>query len=441
MTLPDRLLHALAPWRHAPAWCVAFSGGLDSTVLLHLLAELREREVLPPLSAIHVAHGLQAAAEPWPAHCRAVCQRLGIALRIVRVEVERNAASLEQAAREARYAAFAAALRPGDVLLTAQHRDDQAETLLFRLLRGAGVRGLGGMPASRPLGEGQLVRPLLAVSRAELETYARQHALPWVEDPSNADTGFARNFLRRQVMPLFSSHWPQAAANLARATAHLREADALLGELAEQDLAPARAPSPWPWLSLPSLRLEPLLALSEARQRNALRHWLTPFTRLPDSEHWAGWACLRDAADDRAPVWRLEGGELRRAAGRLWWLAGPWLQAPQLDEVYGGGQVDLPGNGRLFWEGDLPPGPLRLAYRRGGERLSLAGRGTRDLKRLLNESALPPFVRDRLPLLLRGDELLAVANLPALRASEVQGGLHWECPKTNLGFELTGRFR
>lgn len=433
MTLPDRLLHALAPWRDAAAWRVAFSGGLDSTVLLHALVELREREALPPLSAIHVAHGLQAAAEAWPAHCRAVCERLGIPLQVAHVEVDRNAASLEQAAREARYAAFAAALRPGDVLLTAQHRDDQAETLLFRLLRGAGVRGLGGMPASRPLGKGRLVRPLLAVSRAELEAYARQHALPWVEDPSNADTGFARNFLRRQVMPLFSAHWPQAAANLARAAAHLREADALLGELAEQDLAPAREPSPWPWLSLPSLRLEPLLALSEARQRNALRHWLAPLTRLPDSEHWAGWACLRDAADDRAPVWRLEGGELRRAAGRLWWLAGPWLQAPQLDEVYGGGQLDLPGNGRLFWEGDLPPGPLRLAYRCGGERLSLAGRGTRDLKRLLNESALPPFVRDRLPLLLRGDELLAVANLPALRVSEVQGGLHWECPRTTSG--------
>lgn len=438
MTLPDRLLHALAPWRDAAAWRVAFSGGLDSTVLLHLLAELRERETLPPLSAIHVAHGLQAAAEPWPAHCRAVCERLGIALQVVRVDVDRNAASLEQAAREARYAAFAAALRPGDVLLTAQHRDDQAETLLFRLLRGAGVRGLGGMPVSRPLGAGSLVRPLLAVSRAELESWARHHGLQWVEDPSNTDTRFARNFLRQQVMPLLAGYWPQVAGNLARTAAHLREADALLGELADQDLVAAREPSPWPWLSLPSLRLEPLQMLSEARQRNALRHWLAPLTRLPDSEHWAGWACLRDAVDDRAPVWRLQGGELRRAAGRLWWLSGPWLNSVHLKAGFAGGQIDLPGNGLARWQGRLPSGELRLAYRQGGERMTLAARGTRDLKRLLNESGLPPFVRDRLPLLLRGDELLAVANLPALCTSEVRGRLHWECPKANLGFELTG---
>lgn len=429
MNLPDRLLSALAPWRQAPAWRVAFSGGLDSTVLLHLLVNLREREEVPPLSAIHVAHGLQAAAEPWPAHCRAICARLGVELSIVPVTVERGAASLEQAARAARYAAFAERLGPGEVLLTGQHLDDQAETLLFRLLRGAGVRGLGGMPEQRPLGAGHLARPLLAVSRAELEAYAREQGLKWVEDPSNTDTGFARNFLRQRVMPLFLAHWPQASANLARAAGHLREADALLGELAEQDLTAARESSPWPWLELPSLRLEPLLHLSEARQRNALRHWLAPLTRLPDSEHWAGWQCLRDAAGERAPVWRLEAGELRRAAGRLWWLAGPWLQAPQLDEAYGGGPVELPDNGRLHWHGELPTGPLRLAYRQGGERLVLAGRGTRDLKRLLNESALPPFVRDRLPLLLRGDELLAVANLPHLRAQGVAGQLCWQSPK------------
>lgn len=436
MTLPDRLLRALAPWRDAPAWRLAFSGGLDSTVLLHLLATLREREALPPLSAVHVAHGLQAAAESWPAHCQAVCAQLGLELQVVAVSVDRKVASLEQSARTARYVALAGLLQPDEVLLTAQHRDDQAETLLFRLLRGAGARGLGGMPAQRPLGAGRLVRPLLEVSRGELEAYARDHDLRWVEDPSNADIGFARNFLRRQVMPLLASHWPRAADSLARAAQHLREADGLLGELAEQDLAAAGEPSPWPWLSVPSLPLEPLVRLSEARQRNALRHWLAPLTRLPDSDHWAGWHCLRDAASDRAPVWRLERGELRRAAGRLWWLAGPWLLVPVLDERYYGKAMVLPDNGRLFWEGVLPSGPLRVAYRRGGESLALPTRGTRDLKRLLNESAVPAFVRDRLPLLFRGDELLAVANLPDLRAGGVTGRLCWESPTSNLGFEL-----
>ena len=430
MTLADRLLSALAPWRCAPAWRVAFSGGLDSTVLLHLLAELRGNEALPPLSAIHVVHGLQAAAERWPAHCQAVCEQWGIELQTVPVTVDRNVASLEQAARMARYDAFADILRPDEILLTAQHRDDQAETLLFRLLRGAGVRGLGGMPINRPLGAGRLVRPLLHISRAELEGYARHHDLRWVEDPSNSDTRFARNFLRQKVMPQLAAHWPGATGNLARSAAHLREADALLGELADLDLVAARESPPWPWLPVPSLRLAPLLALSEARQRNALRHWLAPLTLLPDSDHWAGWACLRDAADDRAPRWRLETGELRRSAGRLWWLSDAWLETPRLNAAYAGAEVELPGNGRVGWQGDLPPGELRLTYRQGGERLCLAGRGTRDLKRLLNESGLPPFVRERLPLLLRGDELLAVANLPVLRAAEVQGRLCWECPKT-----------
>ena len=436
MILSDRLLSILESWRAAPAWRVAFSGGLDSTVLLHLLAELRGREALPSISAIHVAHGLQAAAEAWPAHCRAACEWLGVDLQVVHVTVDRSTASLEQAARDARYAAFAEALLPGEILLTAQHCDDQAETLLFRLLRGAGVRGLGGIPSSRPLGEGRLVRPLLNASRAELEAWARSRDLQWVEDASNLDTRYARNYLRQQIMPLLTAHWPRAAVSLSRAAEHCREADALLGELAEQDLAPARDSSPWPWLSLSSLRLAPLLALSEARQRNAMRHWLAPLTRLPDSEHWAGWVCLRDAADDRAPVWRLRDGELHRAAGRLWWLSGSWLSSSYLDAGFAGGRVDLPENGFVRWEGSLPPGELRLAYRQGGERLVLPGRGARDLKRLLNENGVPSFVRDRLPLLLRGDELLAVANMPVLRATEVDGCLHWECPRAQLGFEL-----
>ncbi|ERI53187.1 hypothetical protein N878_16440, partial [Pseudomonas sp. EGD-AK9] len=187
MTALDiRLRAALQPWRTAPAWRIAFSGGLDSSVLLHLLAGLVRREALPPLAAIHVHHGLQPAAEAWPEHCARSCAQLDIPLEIVAVQVAPGA-SLEQAARQARYAAFAARLGEGEVLLGAQHRDDQAETLLFRLLRGAGVRGLAAMPVARPLGRGTLVRPLLDVPRTELLAYAEAHGLSWVEDPSNAD--------------------------------------------------------------------------------------------------------------------------------------------------------------------------------------------------------------------------------------------------------------
>ncbi|WP_404940808.1 tRNA lysidine(34) synthetase TilS [Pseudomonas chlororaphis] len=278
--LTQKLLQRLLPWLDRSAWRIAFSGGLDSTVLLHLLAQLRQRHRLPPLTAIHVHHGLQAAADAWPEHCRTQCEALGVPLQIVAVQVQPGA-SLERAAREARYAAFEEAAGGNELLLTAQHRDDQAETLLFRLLRGAGVRGLSAMPASRALGQGHLLRPLLDVSRDELERYARDHQLHWIDDPSNQDRQFSRNYLRHQVFPLLTARWPQAASSMARSAAHLREARELLDELAIIDLRAAALGVEFEWLGLPSLALAPLVGLSEARQRNALSHWLSKLRHCP----------------------------------------------------------------------------------------------------------------------------------------------------------------
>jgi tRNA(Ile)-lysidine synthase len=425
--LPSRLLLNLEPWRNAAHWRIAFSGGLDSTVLLHLLAHLVKTESLPPLCAVHIHHGLQAAADAWPQHCQSICDALGVPLLIERVKVQPGA-SLERAARDARYAVFSSLTQANDVLLTGQHRDDQAETLLFRLLRGAGVRGLSGMPAQRPVGQGTLIRPLLDISRAELEEYAQAHQLRWIEDPSNQDRQFSRNYLRHQVMPLLSARWPQAQASMARSAAHLREAQGLLDELAQIDLAQAATAHDYAWLGLPSLELAPLAALSAARQRNAISHWLEPFTQLPDSDHWSGWTDLCKAAPDASPVWRLAEGELHRSAGRVWWLSGNWLRTPVIgaDWQAPSSALRLADNGRVMFSGQAPSGPLQIRYRQGGEVMHLADRGHRDLKRLLNERAVPGFVRGRLPLLFRGDELLAVANLPGLDGP-VQGGwkLHW----------------
>ncbi len=431
-SLEQKLLAALQPWRGAPAWCVALSGGLDSTVLLHLLAGLRSREALPVLSAIHVHHGLQAAADAWPTHCQALCDRLGVPLQIEFVRVD-TWSSLERAAREARYAALAGRLAAGELLLTGQHRDDQAETLLFRLLRGAGVRGLAAMPAFRPLGKGTLLRPLLDVSRAELERYARDQQLSWIEDPSNTDTTLARNFLRHEVLPALARHWPAAGANLARTAGHMSEAQQLLSELAEQDLATAAGEHAFSWLGLPSLALAPLQELSESRQRNALRHWLAPLTLLPDSEHWAGWRNLREAAVDAEPIWRLTRGELRRADGRLWWLSDEWLNTPTTPAPWSAPKeaLILPGNGLAQLQGEPPEGDLQLRYRQGGEQMRLPGRGSRDLKRLLNERGVPAFARARLPLLYCGEELLAVANLEGLDGPGCgKWQLRW-CPPTS----------
>lgn len=430
--LADRLFASLTPFVDAPSWCVALSGGLDSSVLLHALVSLKGRQTLPVLRAIHVHHGLQPAADAWPAHCQRLCDGLGVELAVRHVRVA-LAASIEQSARDARYAAFAEALLPGEVLLTGQHRDDQAETLLLRLLRGAGVRGLAGMPVRRRLGVGELVRPLLDVSRAELLAYAQAHGLQWVEDPSNQQTQFSRNYLRHAVLPAITARWPQVRRSLARTAGHLAEARELLDELAQEDLALLSAPDEFSWLKLPSLNLPALKQLSPARQRNALQYWLASRTRLPDSDHWAGWCDLRDASVGASAVWRLTDGELHRGGDCIYWLNGAWL-APLAEPAHWNDPLEtlrLPGNGSVSLNGNPPQQPLRIGYRQGGETLEIPGRGRRDLKRLLNERHVPPFVRSRLPLLFAGDRLLAVANLPGLSAGDLR--LDWDVPTSEQG--------
>mgnify|MGYP006170966429 FL=1 len=307
---------------------------------------------------------------------------------------------------------------------------------MFRLLRGAGVLGLSAMPVSRALGVGQLVRPLLNCSRDELLAYDCEHKLTWIEDPSNADERFSRNYLRRQVMPALLGRWPQASANIARSAAHLNEAAQLLDELAQQDISAAQVSTEFAWLPLPNLALPALRSLSEPRQRNALRYWLRPLTAMPDSEHWAGWQALRDAAVDAAPIWKLAAGELRRSDERLWWLAGDWLRSPMPASVavQGSQQVALPGNGLVRIDGILPVGNWQLGYRRGGEQIFLPGRGHRDLKRLFNELRVPAFARDRLPLLRLDNQVVAIANLAGVQGA-VDGSwqLHWQPPTSDQG--------
>lgn len=427
--LASRVLATLEPWRDAPGWCVALSGGLDSSVLLHVLASVANR---PPIRAIHIHHGLQAVADGWPAHCQRLCDSLGVELLIRHVTVEAGA-SVEQSARNARYACFAEVLQPGEILLTGQHRDDQAETLLLRLLRGAGLRGLAAMPLHRPLGAGLLVRPLLDVPRAELFALARTQGLEWVEDPSNTDVRFNRNYVRHQVMPVLASRWPQATRSLARAAAHLAEAGELLDELARDDLVAASTPGAFAWLALPSLHLPCLAQLSPARQRNALQYWLGQFTRLPDSDHWAGWNALRDARGDASPVWKLTDGELHRAGERIYWLSGDWLKSPGEAVAWPDPEssLGLPGNGSVSLHGEFSRDGLRIAFRQGGEVMTIPGRGRRDLKRLLNERQVPSFVRGRLPLLFSGEQLIAVANLPDLTDGDLQ--LEWRVPTSEQG--------
>jgi tRNA(Ile)-lysidine synthase len=290
---------------------VGLSGGCDSVVLLHALVSLG---FAGRLTAIHVHHGLSPNANAWADFCAGYCERLGVPLIVKPVAVDRkNGLGIEASARQSRYAAFAEC--PVNCLLLAQHRGDQAETLLFNLLRGAGVTGAAAMPVERGHGTQRVVRPLLEVSRHEIEAYARANDLRWIEDESNADTAYSRNFLRHEAMPLLSSRFRGVEAAFAQSAAHFAEAASLLDELAETDWQAGRDGE--------SFLLSRLRELSLPRLKNLLRYrlrrlgWQVPVaSRLEEFSRQ-----LQSAGPDRHPELVLPDGVMRAAKGRLHWLA------------------------------------------------------------------------------------------------------------------------
>lgn len=308
--LPARVGSLLAA-RIAPTQtlCVGLSGGCDSVTLLHLLCRLGYRE---RLTAVHVHHGLSPHADAWADFCTAYCADLGVPLILRRVAVDRKSGSgLEAAARQGRYAVFAEA--PGDWLLLAQHRGDQAETLLFNLLRGSGVAGAAAMPLQRAFASKQLLRPLLGSARAEIETYARDAGLAWIEDESNADLGFSRNYLRHQTLVDLSQRFPAAESALAQAAGHFAEAQGLLDELAAEDWARAADGE--------SARLDVLKALSLPRLKNLIRYRLRQLGWQPPVAARLNEFCrqVHDAGPDRHPALELVQGRLFCRNRRLFW--------------------------------------------------------------------------------------------------------------------------
>lgn len=292
--------------------CIALSGGVDSVVLLQVITALRSALDLS-LSAIHVHHGLSAGAESWSAFCADLCRQWDVPVVIARVTVARDASvGLEAAARKARYDAFATVV--ADYLLLAQHADDQAETVLHQILRGTGLRGMAGMGESRQLREGLvLLRPLLGVTRTEIEAYARAHQLAWVEDESNADTAYTRNFLRHDIAPLLGERFPHFRESLARTARHASEADAMLDALARIDLD-------WDGAHAHAEKLD---ALPPMRQVNALYHWLQwigPHAcPLPSHAQLAEWAAqlFRASPRDKSHVAGGHDFLIRRTKGGL----------------------------------------------------------------------------------------------------------------------------
>ncbi|HHJ12888.1 MAG TPA: tRNA lysidine(34) synthetase TilS [Gammaproteobacteria bacterium] len=405
----------------ASACVVAFSGGVDSHLLLHELAARRAR--LPaPLAAVHVHHGLQAQADAWARHCRAVCTRLGVPLAVLEVDARpASGESPEAAARNARYRALADWLEPGALLLTAQHRDDQAETLLLQLLRGAGPAGLAAMPAARPFGRGRLLRPLLGLPRAEILRRAQNAGLAWIEDPSNRDPAYARNFLRGEIVPRLRRRWPALDAVLARAATHQAEAAQLLDALAGIDLvACARGTG----LDIPALA-----RLDAARQRNLLRHWIRrqgfplPVARVLERLRTE----MPAARPGRSPRVDWAGAQVRRYRDVLYLMAPPPSVPEGLEYSWAGpGEQALAEAGGVLRgqavtgaDGARAPllkwphaGGYRVRFRRGGEMLRPAGSNhRRRLKTLLQEKGIPPWERERLPLIYAGETLAAVAGV------------------------------
>lgn len=246
---------------------IAYSGGLDSHVLLHQLAQ--DENVRTKLHVVYINHGLSSNSDLWQQHCSQICEQLDVPFTAIKINVAPKVGeSLEAVARDQRYAELAKFMTQDTALLTAQHQDDQAETLLLQLIRGAGVKGLAAMPMQKSFADGVHLRPLLNVTRAELLCYAQQHNLQWVEDESNQNLTLNRNYLRQTIMPLLKQRWPSVAATLARSSQHCAEAVELINELAQSDYQLCVDKQ------LVQLNIQALKNLSRARQKNVLRYWL-----------------------------------------------------------------------------------------------------------------------------------------------------------------------
>lgn len=412
---------------------VAFSGGLDSHVLLlaaHAACTIRNM----PIEAIHVHHGLHADADAWSQHCRSVCANLQVSVQCHRVSVEHSGEGLEAAAREARYAVFESLLAAGDCLLMAHHLDDQVETFFLRLMRGAGSRGLSGMPARRSLGQGILCRPLLDMPRTGLHEIGRALQLDWIEDDSNRDLRFDRNFLRGEVLPSLERRWPEYRRVVESALSWQSESSALNDDLALIDWQ-AHEHEQMPWG--PSLCIDLLMAMPLARRKNLLRFWCRRYTGAAPGDAWLEQAqdAVIAARDDAQPVLPWQNLLLRRYNGRLYLC--PVLEMDAVTESgfdwAEGGELPL-ALGKLRWQrcDSAVKGSIRglknprIGSRDEVERLRPSGDShSRSLKKFLQAQNIPPWIRPSLPMLFDGAELVAIPGLCVCEGFEGREGDAW----------------
>lgn len=421
MTAPV-IAHSLHPHRQ---FLIAFSGGLDSTVLLHQMVCWRRQSPDVVLRAIHIHHGISPFADEWVTHCEQVCQQWQVPLCVKRVTLVNEGLGTEAHARQARYQAFRDALLPGEVLVTAQHLDDQCETFLLALKRGSGPAGLSAMARVSPFADTVLIRPLLSESREALRQWAERHDLRWIEDESNQDDAYDRNFLRLQILPPLNARWPHFAQATARSAELCAEQELLLDELLGDELCSLVDEHG-------ALDLPPLQGKSTVFRAAILRRWLASHgAPMPSREMLARiWQEIALAREDASPCLRIGQFELRRYQSKLWWITPlpgqadnifPWHDIRQpLSLPDGLGQLSLMPGGKLR----LPQADETVSVRfKASGTLHIVGRnGGRKLKKIWQELGVAPWHRDTTPLVFYGDMLVAAAGYFITREGQAEKG-------------------
>lgn len=394
---------------------VAYSGGVDSHVLIHACSVLQHKMPAVLFKSVYIDHGLHESSDRWRNHCQAVSTNLGIKFSTTKVDArDVRGDGPEQAARHARYDALSEYVDSSTVLLTAQHQDDQAETLLLQLLRGAGVKGLSSMPRVNSFAGGVIARPLLEFSKQDILTYAKSAGLEWVDDPSNLDQSLNRNFLRQQVIPLIEQRWPSFAVTTARTAAHCAEASSILSNYASSYLLETDSDV---------LAVATLETLDDETQRAVLREWLIANeVRLPSQKvlRQIQSFIVMDSGDSALVEWG--GHQVRTFDGKFMLLKKAILPTGYGVLPWKGEELVLPeplgclsinqstGQGikKTFWE----QSDITIRSRIGGEVISLLGRhGTKKLKKLFHEYKAFPWVRQLIPLVYAGETLVAIADI------------------------------
>lgn len=413
---------------------VAYSGGCDSHVLLRAVSDYCSESGHCNVRAIHIDHGLHSASAVWAQHCRVICQALLIPLQVLPLKLKvKTGESIEQAARQARYAAFASVLQQSEYLLTAHTLEDQAETFLLQLLRGSGPKGLAGIAKKAPLGKGYLFRPLLNVSREQIRQYAFLHALKWIEDPSNTNLRFTRNYIRHEIFPVLAKLAPAFAACIARSSEHCATTQELLEEYLAEEITK--------YISEDQKQLD-IYAFKDkpfTKQQLLLRYWLKlNKVLLPSSKKLATiLSQMITAAHDTSPCVRWSIFSVRRHKNKLFLLIGE--ETEQLPTFLGSWQLDIPlklTSGES-WQATLKQGQglscnklpnqiVEVKFRQGGEKYQKAGeKHHKSLKKLLNTLAIPPWERAKLPLLYVKQQLIAVADLLVCEGWQVEHPKEW----------------